>query len=240
MAVSGCGVGAFAMAPLMQLAKDSYGYSGLCLMCGGLSAQHFIFGALFRPSQLELKRKALHKEQVKHRIENKSRCYRYYITFAQTIRVLKNKDFMCLFWSLSFNSLGIYLMYVHFPSLAKQLGTSEMEASYLLSVSGICNAISRLLVGLASNSDNINELLLYCGCFSVLGVSGVLLPFYGNSYGGQMAFVIMLGMYSGCCYALLNSITVKLVGIKDLASAFGMEMFGAGIGSLTGPPLAGE
>ena len=240
MAVSGSGVGAFAMAPLMQMAKDTYGYSGLCLMCSGLAAQQFVFGALFTPSELEEKRKLLHKQEVEKRIKYENVFVKFYVTLTQTTRVLKNRAFVFLFLSLSFNCLGVYLMYVHFPSLAIHYGTSERDASYLLSVSGMCNAISRLLVGMASNSDNINELLLYCGCFSLLGTAGVLLPLYGSSYGGQMAFVIMLGMYSGCCYVLLNSITVKLVGIRDLASAFGMAQFGAGIGALTGPPLAGE
>ncbi|KAK3105379.1 hypothetical protein FSP39_023777 [Pinctada imbricata] len=235
IAVSGCGVGAFALAPIMQMAKDTYGYSGLCLMCGALTSHYFLFGALCRPSVLERKRQHSEKNNHTDKAIGKKMCS----ACIQSVKVLSNIPFLFLFGSMTSYCIGIYLMYVHFSSLAIQQGTPETEAAYLLSVSGMCNAISRFLVGMASNSDNINELLLYSGSFSLLGIAGVLFPLYSDTFGGQMAFVIMLGTYSGCCYSLLNSITIKLVGIEDLAAAFGMEMFGAGIGSVIGPTFAG-
>ncbi|KAK3105411.1 hypothetical protein FSP39_024648 [Pinctada imbricata] len=239
LATSGTGVGAFVLAPLMQHAKDTFGYSGLCLMCAGLSLQFFVLGALLRPSKLEIQRKVLLKQQVEEKIEKNNNIKKLSNVFIQAGKVLSNVGFTCLFVSLSLCSLGTYLMYVHFSSLAIHLGTSEIDASYLLSIAGSCNAVSRILVGMCSNSDNINELLLYSGCFSVLGVASALLPLYSYSYAGQVSFVVMLGTYAGCCYAVLNSITIKLVGIEHLASAYGLEMFGAGIGSFIGPPVAG-
>ncbi|KAK3104673.1 hypothetical protein FSP39_007527 [Pinctada imbricata] len=236
MAVSGCGVGVFALTPLMQMAKETYGYSGLCLMCAALSFHHLLFGALFRPSSLEIKSKHLKKLSTRKSDNDRKHKFAYVV---QMIDVMRNFGFTCFCFSLMLYSIGSFPLYVHFPSLVLEEGTSEKGAAYLLSISGICNAVARLLVGLAANSENINELLLYSGTFSVLGLFSVLFPLYSKFYVGQLVFAIVLGIYSGCCYTLLNTLTVKLVGIHQLPTAFGILMVWAGFGSVIGPPFAG-
>ncbi|KAK3105257.1 hypothetical protein FSP39_020970 [Pinctada imbricata] len=236
-AVSGAGIGTFAMSPLMQLAKNTYGYNGLCLMCGALSFHHLVFGALCRPSELEKMSKA--KDSTYKQDEEKRKGRRLLSILKEIMFLFSDISFMFVVVSMTFFSLGVYLMYVHFSKLVITKGTSETDAAYLLSLAGICSGISRLLIGFSSNAENINELMLFSGCFSLLGIAGLLLPLYVGSYVGQAFFAVMLGMYSGCCYPLLNTINVKLVGIEHLALAYGIEMFGAGIGSLIGPPISG-
>ncbi|KAK3104505.1 hypothetical protein FSP39_003657 [Pinctada imbricata] len=236
-ASSGGGVGTFALAPIIQMAKDLYGYSGLFLMCGGLAFHHFLFGMLCMPSYLELKAKGMTKSiECNERKEDLT----HFQKIVKHFHVLRNIAFLCIVKSLICFCLGCYLMYVHLPSLVVERGTSEEKVGYLLSVAGICNGLSRLLVGIASNTDNINELLLYSGSFSLLGLAGILFPFYSSSFSGQTFFAALLGIYAGSCFALFNTLTIRLVGIQDLATAFGIEMFGAGVGSLIGPPLAGK
>ncbi|KAK3104585.1 hypothetical protein FSP39_005617 [Pinctada imbricata] len=231
LAVSGVGIGTLIFTPLMQLAKDTYGYAGLCLMCGGLALQQTICGALTRPSYLEEKSKD-------H--ENKGGIVRKALSdFLQSFRLLRQFSFACLCSSLTAFSFGVFIMNVHFTSLVLEQGTTKTTAAYYLSIAGACNAASRILVGIAANSDNMNELLLYSGCFSILGTSSLLIPLYINYVPGQIAFAVILGTYSGSCYTLLNSIIVKLVGIENLALAYGMELFAGGVGGVLGPVISG-
>ncbi|KAK3105324.1 hypothetical protein FSP39_022645 [Pinctada imbricata] len=192
LAVSGIGIGALIFTPLMQLAKDTYGYSGLCLMCGALTLQQAVFGALTRPSYLE--------EKSKDSKEKKGMVKEALSDFLQSFRLLTQLSFACFCSSMTAFSFGLYMMNVHFTSLVLQQGSTKTTAAYYLSISGACNAAARLLVGAASNSNNMNELLLFSGCFSILGTAALFIPFYINYVSGQIAFAVILGMYSGCCY----------------------------------------
>lgn len=49
IAVSGSGVGTFAMAPLMEYLLDMYGWRGSLLILSGMTLNIVLFGALFRP-----------------------------------------------------------------------------------------------------------------------------------------------------------------------------------------------
>ncbi|KAK3104753.1 hypothetical protein FSP39_009430 [Pinctada imbricata] len=237
VSVSGVGIGIFILSPLMQLAKDTYGYNGLLLMCGAVSFHHLVFGALCRPSELEKLSKT--KDNIFKHGNERRKCSKLLSILREIVFLFSNISFILIVVSMTFFTLGVHLMYVHFSKLLITKGTSETDAAYLLSMSGICTGISRLLIGFSANAENINELMLFSGCFSLLGISGLLLPLYVDSYVGQACFAVMLGMYSGCCYSLLNTINVKLVGIEHLALAFGIDMFGAGFGSLIGPPISG-
>ncbi|KAK3105245.1 hypothetical protein FSP39_020681 [Pinctada imbricata] len=230
IAVSGTGIGTLLFTPLMQMAKDYYGYTGLCLMCSALSLHLSIFAALCRPSFIEIKSKKEGKGHVRKAVSD----------FLRSFRLLRHGHFAFLCSSMTTSAFGIFLMNVHFTSLVLEQGSSKTSAANFLSISGACNACARFLVGMASNSDNINELLLYSGCFSILGISALAIPTYIEYYGGQIAFAMFLGTYSGCCYTLLNTINVKLLGIENLSMAYGIELLAGGIGATSGPVVSGK
>jgi len=236
VAVSGCGVGTFIMAPALQASREAYGNTGLFYICAGISLQHCVFGALFFPSYLEAHRKELHKDLIKNVGGSKTPLSRNIVHYWKTLR---NLPLISLCLSMFFANLGIYLLYVHFPEYVVTTNSSAMKASYLLSISGICNCLARLLVGMAANSHDIDETLIYFGTFALLGISSVLFPFYATSFPGQIAFAVLLGLYAGCCYSVINTLTIQIAGIVNLASAMGLIFFFTGAGTLIGPPLAG-
>ncbi|KAK3108504.1 hypothetical protein FSP39_009414 [Pinctada imbricata] len=230
VAVSGTGIGTLIFTSLMQMAKDEYGYTGFLLICGGICFQQVAFGALCRPSYLERKSKDDREKDESRTVLS---------DFLQSLSLLRRPSFFCLCSSMFAAIFGVFTMNVHFTSLVIDQGTSESEAAFFLSIAGACNAFSRLLIGTAANADNINELLLYSGCFSVLGGTATALPLFIEYHRGQIAFAVILGTYSGCCFSLLNSITVKLVGIENLAMAYGLEYFAGGFGGVVGPVILG-
>jgi MCP family monocarboxylic acid transporter-like MFS transporter 13/MCP family monocarboxylic acid transporter-like MFS transporter 12 len=240
MAVSGTGVGAFALAPLMQTASNFFGYHGLWLMCAGLTLQYCVFGSLCFPSKLEIDRKIQLKRMKKamsvsdNKHKNKLKMLKERFTF------LSQKTLVCVYMSMLICNLGIYLLFLHFGSYVTSVGSSKLDAAFLFSICGICNCISRILVGSASNASNIDEFIMFGGTFSLTGLSTVLFPMYGQTYTGQVFYMVMLGMYSGSCYALLNSICVILAGIEHLATVNGFILFFTGIGCFAGPLLGGK
>lgn len=131
------------------------------------------------------------------------------------------------------------MVYLHLPYYVITLNTTPIQAAWIISAAGIGGFSSRFLSGLASNNDDIDDLLIYSGSFCVLGICTILFPLYAVSYIGQLFYGFALGVYSGSCYAVMNSINVSNFGINNMATAYGVEMFFCGSGMLLGPPLAG-
>ncbi|OWF40338.1 monocarboxylate transporter 9-like [Mizuhopecten yessoensis] len=233
----GAGAGAFIFPPLIQLAREEYGDSGFFILLAGMALNISVFGSLCFPSYLEFNKNAPEMTASTLSLSLHSLTKRQH--FCKLISLLRNLPFVCICLSQLASHIGIYMMYVHIPNFAILQGSTDAQASILLSVSGIMNCVSRLLVGMAGNADNISNIVLYFGTFGMLGISTVLFPLYGNTYIGQITYSVILGTYSGSCYVLLSTITTEMVGIEFLVSAFGIAMIFTGFGTLMGPPLAG-
>ncbi|XP_069140532.1 monocarboxylate transporter 12-like isoform X2 [Argopecten irradians] len=237
VAVSGCGVGTFVLAPAVEAARETYGNSGMFFIIAGIALHQALFGCLFFPSELESER----KQKRRQKSINKKSTNRFAIlrTIFHSFAILRELSLLCFCLSMFFACTGIYLVYVHFPRYTIEMGSTPLNASFLMAISGLCNCVSRVLTGLAANSESINENVMYFGTFGLLGLSTLLFPMYAYSYGGQFAYAVFLGLYSGCCYSIINTLIIQLVGIEELATGFGICMFFSGVGSVIGPPLAG-
>ncbi|XP_033731797.1 monocarboxylate transporter 9-like [Pecten maximus] len=154
-------------------------------------------------------------------------------------QLLCHVPFLLICVSLLTSHLGISMIYVHLTNYSISKGSTDIQASLLTSVIGITGSLGRLFVGLMGNVAEISNMVLYFGTYGIVGIATVLLQLYVTTYTGQMIYSIVFGTYCGCCYVLLNTITPELLGIDNLASAFGFEMFFAGAGSLIGVVLAG-
>ncbi|KAJ8319747.1 LOW QUALITY PROTEIN: hypothetical protein KUTeg_001334, partial [Tegillarca granosa] len=121
--------------------------------------------------------------------------------------------------------IGVYLTFLHFPRYVILKKTPLLEAAFVLTLAGGCGTISQVLTGIVGNFYRVPEMLLYGGSFGLIGISTLLLPLYSFGYSGQMFYALTLGLFSGNCYPLFNSITVLFVGVENPAKAYGMEMF---------------
>ncbi|XP_061194528.1 monocarboxylate transporter 13-like [Saccostrea echinata] len=239
VAVSGVGIGAFALAPLMQAVSDHYGYHGLWLMCAGLTLQYCVFGAMLFPSKLEISRKNKESEDAILSKCDSNKMSHKFSRLKNGCNVLSQKALLNVYLSMFLCNLGISLIYVHFGSYVTSVGYRKLDAAFLFSICGICNCLSRILIGSAANASNMDEFVLFAGAFSLMGLSTVVFPLYGENYGGQVFYVVTLGIYSGSCYPLLNSICVILGGIDNLATVFGFILLFTGLGCFMGPLLGG-
>jgi hypothetical protein len=224
----------FVFMPILQAANDYYGYTGFMLIYAAISAHACVLGALYRPSALE------HHCKLDTLSSNaKQRTMPFWKRFGHHFRVCTEKGLLCFCGSLFCLNLGTYLVFLHLPKYAILEGSTPMQASWLLSVAGISTIVACVALGLAANSDNIDERIVYSGRIGILALVTVIFPLFSNTYPGQVAFAIMLGSYSNGPYATVNTLTIDLVGVNMLAPAFGLEMLFSGCGILLGPSLAG-
>ncbi|KAJ8317707.1 hypothetical protein KUTeg_005611 [Tegillarca granosa] len=228
MATSGAALGIFVLAPVYTTLETAYGYEGLFILSAGFVFHCCVFGALCRPSELESKKK--------HNDTNDKGKSSFNISLY--IKLLRKQSFVCICISVLCWSIGVSMVYLHLPYYVITLNTTPIQAAWIISAAGIGGFSSRFLSGLASNNDDIDDLLIYSGSFCVLGICTILFPLYAVSYIGQLFYGFALGVYSGSCYAVMNSINVSNFGINNMATAYGVEMFFCGSGMLLGPPLA--
>uniref|UniRef100_A0A0R3RVJ9 MFS domain-containing protein n=1 Tax=Elaeophora elaphi TaxID=1147741 RepID=A0A0R3RVJ9_9BILA len=148
-----------------------------------------------------------------------------------------------LLTSIAFNSPLVFL-----PSHATNLGLTPAQSASVISAFGVMNTIGRILVGLISDrklpcrygkNTAQNRLWTYVSSLSICGLltAGVL---FCHGY-------ITLTMYSGLfgltlsSYVCLTSVLlVDLIGIEKLTNAFGLILLFQGIGTVIGPPIAGQ
>lgn len=229
VATSGAALGIFVLAPVYTTLETAYGYEGLFILSAGFVFHCCVFGALCRPSELESKKK--------HNDTNDKGKSSFNISLY--IKLLRKQSFVCICISVLCWSIGVSMVYLHLPYYVITLNTTPIQAAWIISAAGIGGFSSRFLSGLASNNDDIDDLLIYSGSFCVLGICTILFPLYAVTYIGQLFYGFALGVYSGSCYAVMNSINVSNFGINNMATSYGVEMFFCGSGMLLGPPLAG-
>ncbi|KAJ8319749.1 hypothetical protein KUTeg_001336 [Tegillarca granosa] len=235
IATSGCAIGTFIFPPILTLAEQHHGYRGLFIVLAAISLHSCLFGALLRPSCLELQIQKENFEEKKPKLFLRvKKCLLLYWN------VIQNKSVIAMCVSTFTFGIGVYLTFLHFPHYVILKKTSPLKAAFLLTIAGVCGTISRVLTGIVGNFDRVPEMLLYGGSFGLIGISTLLLPFYSFGFSGQVFYALTLGLFSGNCYPLFNSINVQFIGVENLAVAYGMEMFFCGIGSFVGPILAGS
>ncbi|XP_060082442.1 monocarboxylate transporter 13-like [Ylistrum balloti] len=233
-ALSGCGIGTFVFTPVFAYIMTVYSLEGIFICLAGLSLQSIVFSVMIFPSSLEMKHKSNSTNTRKgtNSQDTTSFC-------VNMIKLFKTRSFVVLLISLYIANFGTYIVYIHLANYTTHKGSTEMEAALLLSIIGLCSCVSRILAGLACNSEVIEEPTLLFGTLGVTGVFTVLLPLYSHTLAGQIVFAVAFGLYAGCLYSIMNGITLRFLSLSDLGSAVGIELAVIGVGIMTGPPAVG-
>lgn len=234
-ALSGIGVGIFALSPAIQTARDTYGVTGFFIVLASISIQVIVCGTLIKPSKLE--RHTQHRRGLGSKTEKRSRCT---CSLLKTyMGVLTTRSVTCLSASMFLYCFGTYIVFMNIPNYCIHKGFSDMEASFLLSVCGVASIICRLLTGVAANSDGVDEILLYSGSMGILSLCTCLFPLFSRFYSGQLVYSLILGIYFGSPYVVISTINTQYVGISRMAAALGLELCLGGFGALAGPVFSG-
>ena len=228
LANSGVGVGIFIIGPIIEIARENYGSSGCFIILASFGIQNVVFGALMRPSALELKTHSI--KQTSGSTRGSLRMY---------LKVCSDRCVICLSLSLFFFSVASFAIFIHLPNFSIYNGFTSLQASFLISVSGIMTIFCRILTGIAANAEDVDEITIYVGSMWIQSLMTFMLPLYGKWYAGEVVYAAIIGLYYGCCYVLLPPINKKVMGVENMASALGIQYFLGGIGSIMGPVIAG-
>lgn len=138
---------------------------------------------------------------------------------------------MCVlsfFYAIGYTSATFYLV-----PRAVNVGISKLEASFLMSIMGICSLCTRLTHGMLVDKGLISAAYLDAIAYAVCGVAS-LLSVFANDYMTSMVFSVVYGMSSGIFNSLYPVVTKDFVGTEKLSDAIGVMHFILGIGSLIG------
>ncbi|XP_071161639.1 monocarboxylate transporter 12-like [Mytilus edulis] len=228
-AISGSGIGPFLLTPIFQFIYETYGRTGYFILLGGLSLQYCVCASTFWESEIE-KRSKEHKPLQKQRSHDSCRPY---------ISIMRNLPLSCICSCLFLADISVFLLYLHFPKYCLQTNSTKTEISLFMSLAGIWSAIGKLLFGMANNSHDIDETITLFGTFGILGIGTIIFPFFRYEFYAKVIYASILGCYSGCCWIVLNTIVICIIGRERFAHAIGYIMLYCGLGTLFGPPLAG-
>ncbi|XP_046326580.2 monocarboxylate transporter 14-like [Haliotis rufescens] len=243
--MAGAGLGMFVGPPVIRYLIDMYSLQGALLVVAGIALHFSIFGCLMRPLE-ENHNKS--KSTSSQRLESQSCMLLLTKMWTKSkermggrcsSRIWKNYGFLLYVLSIFGWNCAESAVLLHLPNYCIQQGSSKQEAAFLFTIMGVTNVLSRLFTGFAANDERVSSLILHMGQMGVASLFTSLFPLYSHAYSGQVMFAAATGMYIGGVNTLFTPILFLLLDKEDLALGFGMVYCTAGIGYMTGPPVAG-
>ncbi|GLH04103.1 Uncharacterized protein GBIM_09884 [Gryllus bimaculatus] len=128
--------------------------------------------------------------------------------------------------------------YVFITDKAIEMGYSEPDASFLISILGILNMLGVIVLGWAGDQSWVNAGVVYAICMAICGVVTGLVPLL-SSYTGLCIVAGGFGLSISANYSLASIILVELITLDRFTNAYGLLLLVQGIANLIGPPLAG-
>ncbi|XP_031627807.1 monocarboxylate transporter 14-like [Contarinia nasturtii] len=263
IAVAGSGLGTFVFAPLVEFLVQEYSWRKTLMVLSGIVLNCALFGGLFRPlppstntnskseqyspkkdqiTELESQQNSNHEHG---HVKLKEMCcthltvkiYKSCISLL-SLELLKDPVFILFAVSDFTNALGYYIPFFCIVDHATELNISKDQASYLLSIIGIANTLSRLIMGYISDKSWVDRLWLYNISLVICGLATVASVLCTNFYELSI-YAAVFGFSIGAYVALRSVILVDLIGLEKLNNAFGLLMLIEGIATFIGPPLVG-
>ncbi|XP_019629216.1 PREDICTED: monocarboxylate transporter 13-like [Branchiostoma belcheri] len=241
IAICGTGVGQFALPPLFQFLIDEFGWRGALLIVAGLMLNGCVCGALLRPIHLKEDRREEHADTETHNSDEtqaKGVAPLHQIMETFDVTLLKHRPFLLFGMSLLWTILGISIILVHLVAHAQMLGVGKTQASFLLSVFGACEAVSRPINGWLSDRGKISKIYYYAIGLSGLTIANIAIPF-ATTYVGLVVCMVFYGLSSGVFQPLIAVLVRKYSGVSRISGGLGWNFVCQGVAFLLGPPIAG-
>ena len=223
---SAVGVGMLVSGPIIQHLLETYGLLGTYLLSAAIASHIIPCGMLLKTPP---KKKQTPAEMTKR--------YEFLKTY---IKLVQTPAYLCVLIGGMLWNIAYAVIMIHLPNFVVQNGSTRNEASFLFTVIAIGTILSRLTVGLATGPNGLDPLLLNFGLTAFMGAVIVTFPLYVTYPTGPMIFASLYGIYSGGLLVFTVPLCLEFAGMQHLNSAVGLWYLLLGLGSLVGPPLAGN
>ncbi|XP_064115318.1 monocarboxylate transporter 9-like [Macrobrachium nipponense] len=130
---------------------------------------------------------------------------------------------------LCMNSVMNFVMMM--PFAMQDLGHSLQDSAWCLSVSAVCNLLTRMVVSPLSDWQRFSMKLCYMGGYALLGLSMLIFPLLKDLKWLEGVMGIF-GCALGANMALYNLVMIEYMGVENLAPVFGASGLMVGIGFL--------
>ncbi|KAF7491844.1 Monocarboxylate transporter 12 [Sarcoptes scabiei] len=154
------------------------------------------------------------------------------------LSLLKRPSFVLLALSGFLCLVGFFIPFIYLSDRAKLLGCSPEKCAFILSVIGITNTLGRVICGWASDS-RVNALMVNNIALTLGGLATIMSPIVFNSYYLLIFYGSVFGLSVASFATLRSVITVELLGLEKLTSAFGLLLLFQGLAVTIGSPIAG-
>ncbi|XP_038671858.1 monocarboxylate transporter 14-like isoform X2 [Scyliorhinus canicula] len=161
----------------------------------------------------------------------------WYSSYFGGESLFQNKVFVAfLFWAL-FAYCSFVIPFIHLPEIVKQYGlSSENDKFPLTSIIAIFHILGKVILGIICDFPFVsawNVLLLSNFC---LGICILVIPLM-HTFINLAIVCAMIGFASGY-FSVMPCVTEDLVGLSNLANAYGITICANGVSALLGPPFA--
>ncbi len=246
IAVSGMGVGTFALVPLTQYLISAAGWRFAFIIIGIA-----VFLLLFPLTAIFLRHKpadlGLHIDGVT-RVEDDIKSKGNRIEIVDPVWVNKQWSLRAAaaewrFWATLIYSfliiIPIYVLLIHGVKLLVDRGFSKMDAAFMIALAGLVSSAFKIFWGWLS--DRIGrEITFFLGAFALaLGVFAVLLLERGAPSWFVYFFVVLFGCGWGVTATTFMSVAADLFQGKSFGFIYGVNEAIVGLGSALGPWLGG-
>ena len=132
-------------------------------------------------------------------------------------------------------------MWMLLPAVAEDNGLSKETATLALSAIAAADIAGRTASGFFFDLPSLRRQRYrpYSGCMLVTAIMTLSLPFVASST-TILITAVVFGFALGVVVAQRSNILRDLIGVERFSSAFGMMIFGQGVGVFVGPFLTGE
>jgi MFS family permease len=230
-AVSGSGLGLFAIPPILESLIREYGWLDACFIFGAISSHLFISACLFRPLKAHTAKQIDNdKPEPKVGHENKIK------DIFRTIRTLySNKQFLVL--NISYAILSAFITSPHnFLPDHIYLNSINDVNSWSISIIGISQLVGQILVGMLSDIYRSSSWLIYSISLSTAGIVTCALPFCKTLY-SLYSYSILFGLSISVNYTLQSVLVIESTSLGNLTMAFGSLQLMQGVATLLGIPM---
>ncbi len=246
IAVSGMGVGTFALVPLTQYLISAVGWRFAFMIIGSA-----VFLILFPLTAIFLRHKpaelGLHIDGIA-KIENDIKHIGKKIEIVDPIWANREWSLRAAaregrFWATLIYSfliiIPIYVLLIHGVRLLVDRGFSKMDAAFMIALAGLVSSVFKIFWGWLS--DRIGrEITFFLGASALaLGVFMVLLLEGGAPSWFVYYFVVLFGCGWGVTATTFMSVAADLFQGKSFGFIYGINEAIIGLGSALGPWLGG-
>ncbi|CAG7838149.1 unnamed protein product [Allacma fusca] len=163
------------------------------------------------------------------------------LTTMLSTSLMKDPIFLLFAISNFLTSIGYNVPYVYLVDMAEENANPNKTESteFLLSIVGIANTFSRIILGYLSDKKWVNRLYLYNSALVLCGMATGVAALTG-SMDMLRVYSAAFGALMGVYVSLTSVILVDLLGLDKLTNAFGLLLLFQGIGTVIGPPIVGK